>query len=186
MFDKLDVLLAMAWGWASFLWIGHRTPWGFWDTRQRNWYRNALRVVRIGFSGSFYGVTWIFSHLAIAAVGFMFFREYTEESAGISISLLILLNCGMALEKMWAAVFFDYRNYIGALVISILLFLFTAPVPILIGITAVNVLSPTVAWIAMGLSIAVLCWYTALVVISAAWLNALGTAVIIPRKNFFL
>lgn len=115
----LDVSILVSWACWVFYPIAHRSPWGYWSTRQSSWYHAKRERLGWAFHESVYGTVWlIFRPLLIISL-WGFTRTYDESSA-MYILTLTFAFVAIGMGKIWEELFFDRRDAANAMILAIL------------------------------------------------------------------
>ena len=167
MFTTLDVAHLTVWLVFSYFPITHRSPWGFWSTAARNWFRKRRTQGGGGPGEEAYGTLWLFTHGLVALAAFFYFREPVNQTdQGLFIASYVLVVANVVFTKMWAVLFFDYRDATAALWMALCVDATGIALAVLAGLAQ--------SWVAMSLHIAHTLWFVYLTGVSWKWHTLYG------------
>ncbi len=180
-FELIDVLVWYAMGQFFYWRVAHATPWGRWTPAQRRWYervRSSVGAIN-GPSEAGWGTIWIFSH-GLQVIGAGLYFRYISAAAGCSeglyIAVAVLAAVNGISDKIWEALFFDTRNFRGALILAYMAAASSVAVSVLVAVAVSGcpAASPAVGWVAFSAWALHSLWWVYLLVVNHVYAARFG------------
>lgn len=145
------------------------------SNKDRRWYdENRTQIPGACIPGYMFGILWFFLYGLIAASSIVFFAN--NENTPYYLAIFIILVVNILINKFWSVLFFDAGNTLGAIILSIILFLTSTAINILLGLT-----NTTTSWISFGLFLPYTLWLIYVIYLNYQWYKYR-----LPTKNRIL
>ena len=109
-FEALEAVALLAWiHWAAYK-ITHQSPWGHWTPDEVVWYMRKRRRLGVGYTPATYGTMWLVMYPTIALAYAWYTTGYSCGNTGTYASTVVLGISALAVEKVWRALMWDYRD----------------------------------------------------------------------------
>lgn len=133
------------------------------SNKERKWYdENRRQISGACIPGYMFGILWFILYALITASAVVFFVN--DENTPYYLAIFIILVVNILLNKFWSVLFFDAGNTLGAFIISIILFLTSTAINILLGLT-----NTTTSWISFGLFLPYTLWLIYVIYLNYQW-----------------